>query len=75
MHATLRVPVNGQLRKTYLVSLMDDASRLITHSAFCLGETVLDIEGVPPPLPARQTLRQRDFFRFVSSPLHGRGQA
>lgn len=41
-----RVPVGGQLRKTYLVSLLDDASRLITHSAFCLGETALDIEGV-----------------------------
>jgi putative transposase len=41
-----RVPVGGQLRKTYLVSLIDDASRLITHSAFCLGETALDIEGV-----------------------------
>ncbi len=41
-----RVPVNGQVRKTYLVSLIDDASRLITHSAFCLGETALDIEGV-----------------------------
>ena len=41
-----RVPVKGQLRKTYLVSLIDDASRLITHSAFCLGETALDIEGV-----------------------------
>src|SRR3546814_4626213 len=26
--------------------MMDDASRLITHSAFCLGETALDIEGV-----------------------------
>jgi putative transposase len=34
------------LRKTYLVSLLDDASRLIAHSAFCLGETALDIEGV-----------------------------
>jgi len=34
------------LRKTYLVSLMDDASRLLTHSAFCLGETALDIENV-----------------------------
>ncbi len=34
------------LRKTYLVSLMDDASRLIAHSAFCFGETALDIEGV-----------------------------
>jgi putative transposase len=36
---------NGLL-KTYLVSLMDDASRLLTHSAFCFGETALDIEGV-----------------------------
>ena len=25
---------------------MDDASRLITHSAFCLGEKAVDIEGV-----------------------------
>ena len=41
-----RMTVKGQLRKTYLVSLIDDASRLITHSAFCLGETALDIEGV-----------------------------
>ncbi len=40
------VPVNGRLRKTYLVSLLDDASRLIAHSAFGLGETALDIEGV-----------------------------
>jgi len=36
---------NG-LRKTYLVSLMDDASRLLAHSAFCFGETALDIEGI-----------------------------
>lgn len=41
-----RVPHKGQMRKTYLVSLLDDASRLLTHSAFCLGETALDIEGV-----------------------------
>jgi putative transposase len=34
------------LKKTYLVSLLDDASRLIAHAAFCLGETALDIEGV-----------------------------
>ncbi len=40
------VPVGKSLRKVYLVSLMDDASRLIAHSAFCLGETALDIEGV-----------------------------
>jgi transposase InsO family protein len=41
-----RLPLGGRIRKTYLVSLMDDASRLIAHSAFCLGETALDIEGV-----------------------------
>src|SRR3546814_14211357 len=40
------IPVAGRQRKVYLVSLMDDASRLITNSAFCLGETALDIEGV-----------------------------
>jgi len=40
------VPVKGQLRKTYLVSLFDDASRLVAHSSFRLGETALDIEAV-----------------------------
>lgn len=38
--------VKSRRRKVYLVSLMDDASRLIAHSAFCTGETALDIEGV-----------------------------
>ena len=33
-------------RKTYLVSIMDDASRLLCHSAFCLDETALSIEFV-----------------------------
>lgn len=41
-----KVPAQGRLRKTYLVSLLDDASRLIAHSAFCLGESAFDIEGV-----------------------------
>ncbi|BBF66514.1 DDE-type integrase/transposase/recombinase [Acidithiobacillus ferridurans] len=41
-----QISLHGKPRKVYLVSLMDDASRLITHSAFCLGETALDIEGV-----------------------------
>jgi putative transposase len=41
-----RVPIGGRMRKAYLVSLMDDASRLIAHSAFCPGETALDIEAV-----------------------------
>jgi len=41
-----KLMIDGRMRKVYLVSLMDDASRLLTHSAFCLGETALDIEGV-----------------------------
>lgn len=41
-----KVVIKGRLRKAYLVSLMDDASRLITHSAFCPGETALDVEAV-----------------------------
>ena len=36
----------GRRTKTYLVSLMDDASRLIAHCAFCPAETALEIEGV-----------------------------
>jgi len=38
--------LDGRMRKVYLVSLMDDASRMIMHSAFCLGEKAVDIEGV-----------------------------
>ena len=41
-----KVLINGALRKAYLVSFMDDASRLITHSAFCPAETALEVEGV-----------------------------
>jgi putative transposase len=40
------IQTNKGMKKTYLVSLLDDASRLIAHSAFCFGETALDIEGV-----------------------------
>jgi putative transposase len=41
-----KLMLEGVLRKVYLVSIMDDASRMLTHSAFCFGETALDIEGV-----------------------------
>lgn len=40
------VPTAQGMRKTYLVSIMDDATRMIVHSAFCLSETALDIECV-----------------------------
>jgi putative transposase len=34
------------MKKVYLVSIMDCASRLICHSAFCLDETAISIEFV-----------------------------
>lgn len=45
MHGPVVSSVRGP-RKVYLVSLLDDASRLIAHADFCWGETALDIEGV-----------------------------
>jgi transposase InsO family protein len=41
-----KVVIKGQYQKTYLVSFMDDASRLIVHSEFRLSETALDIQSV-----------------------------
>ncbi len=41
-----KILLSGRWRKTYLVSLMDDASRLITHSSFHLAEGAVEIEGV-----------------------------
>ena len=41
-----KIQTSRGIHKTYLVSLMDDASRLITHCQFCLGETAIDIENV-----------------------------
>jgi putative transposase len=45
MHGPCIQTANGR-RKVYLVSVMDDASRLICHSAFCLDETAISIEFV-----------------------------
>jgi putative transposase len=64
-----KVPMAGALRKAYLVSLMDDASRLIAHSAFCPGEGALDIEGVLKQavlkrgLPARLVIDNGSAYR------------
>ena len=41
-----KLMINGRWRKTYLVSLMDDASRLLVHSAFYLAEGAIEIESV-----------------------------
>jgi len=45
MHGPKIQTKNG-LKKVYLVSFVDDASRFLTHSAFCFSETALDIEKV-----------------------------
>ena len=45
MHGPKIQTQTGQ-RKVYLVSLMDDASRLLCHSEFCFDETALSIEYV-----------------------------
>jgi putative transposase len=45
MHGPL-IQTSDGMRKVYLVTVMDDASRLICHSAFCLNETAVSIEFV-----------------------------
>lgn len=59
MHGPTIMTPTGK-KKVYLVSLMDDASRLIAHSAFCFGETALDIEGV-----LKQALLKRGIPRKI----------
>jgi len=54
-----KVEINGKVQKSYLVSLMDDKSRLILHSAFCPGETALDIEYVLKQSLLRRGLPKR----------------
>ena len=38
--------MQGRLRTAYLITLFDDASRLVAHSAFCPSETAIAVEGV-----------------------------
>lgn len=54
-----QVVINGRTQKSYLVSLMDDKSRLILHSAFCPSETALDIEYVLKQALLRRGLPKR----------------
>ncbi len=45
MHGPFIQTSDGR-KKVYLVTVMDDASRLICHSEFCLNETAISIEFV-----------------------------
>ena len=39
---SLRDPQTGRVRKTYLITLLDDATRVVTHCAFCFSERLWD---------------------------------
>ena len=55
MHGPLmRDERTGKMRKTYLVTLLDDATRVVTHSAFCWSEKLVDFLPV-----LRQSLMRR----------------
>ena len=54
-----QIEINGKVQKGYLVTLMDDKSRLILHSVFCPGETALDIEYVLKQSLLRRGLPKR----------------
>ena len=54
-----QIEVNGKVQKGYLVSLMDDKSRLILHSVFCPSEKALDIEYVLKQSLLRRGLPKR----------------
>ena len=54
-----KIEINGKVQKGYLVTLMDDKSRLILHSAFCPGETALDIEYILKQALLRRGLPKR----------------
>ncbi len=46
MHGPVALGPDGQLRKTYLISLIDCATRYLVHSAFMLTEGAVDHESV-----------------------------
>jgi transposase InsO family protein len=35
-------PKTGKKRKTYLIALLDDATRVVSHAAFCFSEKLID---------------------------------
>jgi putative transposase len=47
-------PSSGRRRKTYLITLLDDATRVVTHTAFCWSEKLVDFLPV-----LRQALMRR----------------
>jgi len=46
MHGPVAIGPDGQLRKTYLISLIDCSTRFIVHSAFMLAEGAVEHESV-----------------------------
>lgn len=54
-----RLQLDARERKTYLVSVMDDASRLVAYSAFFLNESALSIEAALKQALLRRGLPKR----------------
>lgn len=65
MHGPSIQTKNGR-RKAYLVTVMDDASRLICHSAFCLDETAISIEFVLKEALLKRGLPKKLLIDYVS---------
>jgi len=66
-------PKTGKRRKTYLIALLDDATRVIPHAAFCFSEKLLDFLPVFRQALLKRGLPDRLFVdngaAFVSTHL------
>ena len=58
MHGPKIMTENG-LKKVYLVTILDDASRLVAHTEFCLNEQALSIEKILKEAVMRRGLPNR----------------
>ena len=54
-----KVMTEKGLKKVYLVTILDDASRLVTHAEFCLNEKAISIEKVLKEAVMRRGLPNR----------------
>lgn len=45
MHGPMILHINGKNKKAYLIAIMDDNSRLITHAQFYLSEKLIDFKN------------------------------
>ncbi len=74
MHGPKIMTKNG-LKKVYLVTMLDDASRLVAHAEFCLNEQAISIEKILKEAVMRRGLPNRlivdNGSAYKSSSLQG----